>query len=289
MDPVMIEIGPVEIRWYGVLLTAAIFIGYYLAQRRLTRLGQDPELFESMAFWAVFIGFAGARAVYVLTNLPDFAGNFWEVFAIWHGGISFHGGILAGGLVFWYFARRYKLPFYLYADSALPGVAIGIIAGRIGNFMNGSDTVGRLTSLPIGFTWPEWASGFPGICVPTNSLAFGYCAGEVVRGPVHLTQFYGLLVGAILLAMVYYWFSRNRPAGYAFWGFVFWYSLLRSVIEEPFRLNPLWWQVYENSELGIGLFTATQLASVPLMILGLYLMLRVSHQPETTSPKRGKA
>ncbi|MFX5081079.1 prolipoprotein diacylglyceryl transferase family protein, partial [Acinetobacter baumannii] len=87
---------------------------------------------------------------------------------------------------------------------------MGIIAGRIGNLMNGSDTVGRLTSLPIGFTWPEWAKGFPGICPGIEDISQVYRCAELLRGPVHLTQIYGALVGLILLPLSYYWL-RKKP------------------------------------------------------------------------------
>ena len=271
MDPIFVQFGPLTIRWYGLLLTLAIFAGYALAERRIKARGLDVELFSRAAFWAVVFGVIGARLVYVLTSWGEFAGNPARIFAVWEGGLSFHGAILGGAAAFYYFAKRYGAPLYEYLDAALPGVALGIIAGRIGNLMNGTDTVGRLTSLPLGFTWPEWARAFPGICTSTGQLAWGYCAGEVVRGPVHLTQIYGALIGVILLVLTWRWLKANKPPGWAFWNFIFWYSLLRSVIEEPFRLNPLWWRVYVNDELGIGLFTATQLVSVPLMLLAWYM------------------
>jgi len=274
MDPIFIQIGPLTVRWYGVLITLAIFIGYEIAERIVRMRGLDPERFSRVATWAVFGGVVGARAVYVLTNLGDFAQDPLRALYIWEGGLSFHGGILGGILVFLYYYWKERIPIYDYLDAAVPGVALGIIAGRIGNLMNGSDTVGRLTSLPVGFTWPEWAEGFPGICTATGDLAFGFCAGEVVRGPVHLTQIYGALIGLVLLVASYFWLKAKKPSGYAFWQFVFWYSLLRSLLEEPFRINPLWLPVYENPELGIGFFTATQLVSIPLILLSGYMLLR---------------
>ena len=278
MDPIFIQIGPLTIRWYGLLLTLAIFLGYHLAERIVKARGHDPEQFSRAAFWAVVAGVVGARAVYVLTSWPEFAADPLRALYVWEGGLSFHGAILGGILAFLSFYWRERTPLWDYLDAAVPGVALGVIAGRIGNLMNGSDTVGRLTSLPIGFTWPEWATGFPGICTATGKLAFGYCPGEVVRGPVHLAQVYGALVGVLLLVASYFWLRAKKPPGYVFWQFVFWYSLLRSVIEEPFRLNPLWVKVYENPELGIGLLTATQLVSIPLILLSGYMLFRYRRQ-----------
>ncbi|TBH21278.1 prolipoprotein diacylglyceryl transferase [Thermus thermamylovorans] len=271
----MIEIGPLRIQWYGFLLTLAIFVGFALAKRRLRAWGFDADRFETAAFWAVVFGVVGARLGYVLTSPGPFLQNPVEILYVWHGGLSFHGAVLGGGLAFWYLHRFRGHPLWPYLDAATPGVALGIIAGRIGNLMNGSDTVGRLTSLPIGFTWPEWAVGFPGVCPGIDDISQVYWCQELVRGPVHLTQVYGALVGLILLPLAYYWLKKKPFYGYAFWNFILWYSLLRSVLEEPFRLNPLWLPVYRNDELGLGLFTATQVVSLPLILLSLYMLRRL--------------
>lgn len=279
MNPTMIQIGPLRIQWYGFLLTLAIFIGFELAKRRLRAWGLDADKFETVALWAVVWGVVGARLGYVLTSPSYFLQNPVEVLYIWQGGLSFHGAILGGALVFFYFHKQKGYPLWPYLDAATPGVALGIIAGRIGNLMNGSDTVGRLTSLPIGFTWPEWAKGFPGICPGIEDISQVYRCAELLRGPVHLTQIYGALVGLILLPLSYYWLRKKPFYGYAFWNFILWYSVLRSVLEEPFRLNPLWLPVYRNDELGIGLFTATQVVSLPLILLSWYMLRRLGKGP----------
>ena len=278
MNPTMIQIGPLRIQWYGFLLTLAIFIGFELAKRRLKAWGFDPERFETVAFFAVVFGVVGARLGYVLTSPGYFLENPVEILYIWHGGLSFHGAILGGALVFLYYHRKKGYPLWPYLDAATPGVALGIIAGRIGNLMNGSDTVGRLTTLPVGFTWPEWAKGFPGICPGIDDISQVYRCQELLRGPVHLTQIYGALVGLILLPLSFYWLRKKPFYGYAFWQFLLWYSVLRSLLEELFRLNPLWVPVYRNDELGIGLFTATQVISLPLVLFSLYMLRRLGAQ-----------
>lgn len=96
MDPVMVQIGPLAIRWYGVLLTLAIFLGYELARRRLRAWGWDLEPFERVVFWAVVFGVVGARLGYVLTSPGYFLENPLGALYIWHGGLSFHGAILGG-------------------------------------------------------------------------------------------------------------------------------------------------------------------------------------------------
>ncbi len=281
MDPTMIQIGPLRIQWYGFFLTVAIFAAFELAKRRLKAWGLDTERFEHVAFWAVVWGVVGARLGYVLTSPGPFLENPAEILYIWHGGLSFHGAVLGGALAFLYFHKRKGYPLYPYLDAATPGVALGIMAGRLGNFMNGSDTAGRLTTLPIGFTWPESATGFPGVCPGIDDISQVYRCTELLRGPVHLTQIYGVGVGLVLLFLSLYWLKKRPFYGYAFWNFLLWYSVLRSMLEEPFRLNPLWLPVYRNDELGIGLFTATQIVSIPLILLSWWALRRLARlRPE---------
>ncbi|GEM86140.1 prolipoprotein diacylglyceryl transferase [Meiothermus granaticius] len=283
MDPILIKLGGLEIRWYGLFLVLAIFAGFEIAKRLITRWGFDPERFEGITFWAVIWGVIGARVGYVLTSPAEFNANPVEALYIWRGGLSFHGAIIGGILPYVYAYYRYKIPVWAYLDAVVPGIALGVIAGRLGNIMNGSDTVGRLTDWPIGFTWPTWAKGFPGICQGINDISeVARCAPDtLVRGPVHFTQLYGVIIGIILLILAYYWLRQNRAYGYVFWQFVLWYSLLRAGLEETFRLNPLWLKVYLNPQAGIGLFTATQIISVPLIILALVLLAR---WPRTRKP-----
>jgi phosphatidylglycerol:prolipoprotein diacylglycerol transferase len=305
MHPIFLQIGGFSIRWYGVLITLGILIGVVIAQRFARRRGLNVQLLGDMIFWCVIWGLVAARATYVITSYHQFIGaSFFQMIDIRAGGISIQGGLLGGILVLLYYQRRYKINLYRYADLMAPGVALGIIGGRIGNFFNGSDTVGRLTDWPIGFTWPKpgtpilgifrsasnW-TGFPGICTNNGHgqmvLAGGYCAGKVLRGPVHLTDAYGVLIGVILLIASYYWLRSRRP-GWVFWQFLLWYSILRSLVEEPFRLNPLWWPVYLSQGLhkpGIGFFTAAQLASIPVIILSAYMLYRIRRTEPDPEPQ----
>jgi phosphatidylglycerol---prolipoprotein diacylglyceryl transferase len=261
---------------------------------------------SSRSVWVVAWGVVGARLMYIATSPGQFIGTpFLHWINIREGGISIHGGVIAGIMVILYYQRRYKINFYHYADLMVPGLALGVIGGRIGNFFNGSDTMGRLTNWPIGFTWPSvgepilgifkgennWA-GMPGLCKVNDTwdvLPKILCRDEYVRGPVHLTQIYGAVIGLILVIASIYWLRSKRP-GWATWQFILWYSLLRSVFEETFRLNPLTPKIFLSegaNAAGIGLLTATQLASIPLVILSIYMLIRISRRPippETSSP-----
>ncbi|MBB6099642.1 phosphatidylglycerol:prolipoprotein diacylglycerol transferase [Deinobacterium chartae] len=287
MDPIFIQIGSFTIAWYGVLMTAGILGGAIIGQRLAKARGLNASLFSDMAFWLVVWGIIGARIGFIVTSPQDFVGKgFIDYINIRAGGLSIHGGLIAGLLAFAYYVWRYKLNFYRYVDIMTPAIGLGVIGGRLGNIMNGSDTVGRLTGWPVGFTWPTWATGFPGVCKTAGGgydlVGYAPCIEAAVRGPVHFTQLYGVIIGIILLVASFYWLRSKRP-GWAFWQLVLWYSLLRAGVEETFRLNPLSWPVFLSEgpdASGIGLFTLTQVVSIPLIIVAIIMLVIIRKRPE---------
>jgi phosphatidylglycerol:prolipoprotein diacylglycerol transferase len=177
----MLQLGPLAIRWYGFLIAAGVLLGSWWAIKEARVRGLDEEKLLDAAPWLVLAGIVGARLVYVLTSPSAFfgpGGNPVDAFKVWHGGISIHGGVLGivVGMSVYSLVRRLDMWFYL--DVMTPVGAFGIIGGRLGNFMNGSDTTGRLTGWPVGFTWPQ-----PG----TDTLgAFGGSFSVAICGPATL-------------------------------------------------------------------------------------------------------
>ncbi|MDZ7800387.1 MAG: prolipoprotein diacylglyceryl transferase [Trueperaceae bacterium] len=283
MDPILISIGPLAIRWYGLLIALGVVAGSIWALREARRREMNTEALLDMAPWLMIAGILGARAVFVATSPGPFfgpGGNPWSALAIWQGGLSIHGAILGVMLAVLLLARRRGMRPWAVMDVLTPLGAFGIIGGRIGNVMNGTDTGGRLTELGIGVTWPE-----PG----TETLG---AFGRVVFGPelwqygppacqtvpageacvVHLTPIYGAVVGVLLIPILAWAFRRSTAPGFVFAHLAVWYSLLRSVLEEPFRDNPLAWPVFEHATAGIGLFTLTQLVSIPIVLIAVYAL-----------------
>ncbi len=293
MHPVFLQIGSFTIAWYGVLITLGIVIGAYVGTRMARRRGLNEQLFSDMILWAVLWGLVGARLFFVATSWNLFAGKsglplLYDIVNIRQGGISIHGGLIFGVAYLVWAARRHRINFYQYADLFVPGVCFGIIGGRIGNIMNGSDTIGRVTGWPVGYRWPDFARGFhDSMCstaTPLNLVQYCQNIGgqQVMTAPVHFTQLYGVIIGIILSVAAFYWLRSRRP-GWAFWQFWLWYSLLRAGWEETFRLNPLAVKVYLSEGLdkpGIGLLTETQLISIPLILLAIWLLWRIRRQPE---------
>ena len=283
MDPILITIGPLALRWYGVLIALGVVLGAVWGLRAARSRGLDGEWLLDTAPWLVGAGVVGARLVYVITSPAAYfgpGGDPLRALFVWEGGLSIHGAVIGVVLALAWRARRKGYDVWSYLDVLSPVAALAIIGGRIGNFMNGTDTGGRLTAWPIGFTWPEpgtptlGAFGRAVFGEPLWLYAPPVCRTLPPGEPcvVHLTPAYGALVGLLLVGVVAWALARKRVPGAVFLHLVVWYSVLRSVLEEPFRDNPLMPRVFLDAEAGIGLLTLTQVVSVPLVLIGLYLL-----------------
>lgn len=281
MDPVLISIGPLAIRWYGLLIALGVLAGSVWGVREARRRGMDADAIVDAAPWMVLAGLVGARLVYVVTSPDAFfgpGGRPLDAFAVWQGGISIHGSIVGVLLAVWWFAPRKGMKPWAVMDVLTPVGAFGIIGGRIGNLMNGTDTGGRLTSWSIGVAWPERGTetfGAVGRWIFGSDL-WAYsppvCSTVPAGDPciVHLTPVYGMVVGILLIPWLAWAFRTSRRPGVVFAWFVLGYSLLRSLLEEPFRDNPLFFGVYLDPVGGVGVFTLTQLVSIPLIAIAAY-------------------
>lgn len=255
-----INMGPADIRWYGLMMALSMLVGAWIASLLLKRIGRNGELVWDALFFIILASIGGARLVYCLTNLSEFtSGPWWRWFAVWEGGLSFHGGVIGGILiVVWFF--KDKIPLLEVMDAMAPGVALGIILVRIGNFMNGDI---------LGYKWDgPWAMNFP-----YDQLHYGDPTAQILRHP---TEIYGMVVGLIcLLTCLAFWnetyISHTKNVGTSFFGFLLTYSIARSVIEDPFRDVPLPWQIVDPATAGYGLFTSSHLVSfvvIAIAVLG---------------------
>ena len=150
INPVLFEIGPFQIRYYGLFyalgFVIAYFLIYYLAKRRQLGITKD-DVSDFLVYQIIGI-VLGARLLYVLFyNLQYYLKNPFEIIAIWHGGLSFHGGLIGGIIASYLFCKKKKIEFYDLADIIVIPVALGLALGRIGNFMN-AELYGRITNMP---------------------------------------------------------------------------------------------------------------------------------------------
>jgi phosphatidylglycerol:prolipoprotein diacylglycerol transferase len=258
-DPVAIQAGPVAIRWYGLMYVVGfvlfIVLGKLRARQNLLS-GWHPRDVDDMLFYGVIGVIVGGRLGYVLFYKPlYYLAHPAEVFAVWQGGMSFHGGFLGVLIALWFFARRRGKRWIDVTDFVAPLIPLGLAAGRLGNFING-ELWGRATDLP-------WAMVFP----------------KVDATPRHPSQLYEFGLEGLLLFAVLWWYTRRRrPPGSASGLFLVGYGTCRFVVE--YAREP-------DSFLGIlalGL-TMGQWLSLPMIVAGLAMMVwarRRADRPEPT-------
>jgi len=264
MDPVAFAIGTLEIRWYGVMMASSMLLGALIAAKLLDRIGRDGNKVWDGLFFVSIGGVIGARLVYVVTNPHAYFGEgipFWSMFAVWQGGLSFHGGMIGGFIATAVYFKKAGIPLIEVLDAFAVGVAPGIILVRIGNFMNGDI---------LGYKWNgPWALNFP-----YDEFHFGALTAVIPRHPAEL---YGMVVGlfCVVVTLLLWnetYITRRFNAGTTLLGFFMAYSLVRSIIEEPFRYVPLPWKVVDPTSAGYGLFTTTQIASMIIILICLLLL-----------------
>jgi len=243
-DPVAIQIGPLAVRWYGLMYLVAFGFLWWLGRIRITR-GLSPitrEQFDDLIFLGVLGTILGGRLGYVLFYKPGYyLSHPLEIFAIWQGGMAFHGGMLGVLAAAGYYAWRHKVDWWRLMDFVAPCVPTGLAAGRLGNFING-ELWGRPTDLP-------WGMVFRG-------------AGELPRHPSQLYQF--ALEGVLLFVLLWWYASKPRDRGAVSAMFLLGYGAFRFIAEfarEPDDFLGL---------LALGL-SMGQWLSLPMIAAGIVL------------------
>ena len=260
IDPVAFEIGPFAVRWYGLAYMAGLTLGWlYIRQllktERLWPAGppMPPHKADDLLLWMVIGVVIGGRLGFVLLYDPGyFLKHPAEIFAIWQGGMAFHGGLIGSILVLCVFAWRNHVSALTMLDLAAAAVPIGLFFGRIANFIN-VEVYGRVSDVP-------WAIVFPG-------------AGP---DPRHPSQLYEAFAEGILLFLVlrYMTHSRNALARPGLVGatFMIGYGLARIVVENFRELDPY------VAPIG-GFLTAGQAYSIPMVLIGVYFVWRAYRRP----------
>jgi len=212
-DIVRFSLGGIhlQIRWYGLFYVLSFIIAFFLYRHnlKLRNVKLSREQYESAIFHVMLGVILGGRLGYVLFyNLLFYLKNPLAIFAVWEGGMSFHGGALGVIIAGILFTHRHKLNFYALADAAIPIVTIGLGLGRLGNFIN-AELWGKPTNLPWGMVFP----GSDGV-------------------PRHPTQLYELFLEGIVLSIISYLLLRKtKREGLVFYSFIGLYGLFRFLVE----------------------------------------------------------
>ena len=262
IDPVAVQIGPIAIRWYALAYLTGL-IGGWLYARWLCR--RPPALvtplnIDDFLTWATLGVVLGGRLGFVLFVRPGyFFDNPLAALKIWQGGMSFHGGLLGvivAGLIF---CRRYRLPFFAFADILACAAPIGLGLGRIANFIN-NELVGRVATVPWAIVYPGWGPH-----------------------PRHPSQLYEAGMEGLVLFVLLFVLALNervrRRLGLLSGIFLLGYGTFRTIAER-FREMDAWIGI-----LGPSL-TLGQLLSLPMIAAGLFLIYRALRRPPAVSSPR---
>jgi len=252
IDPVFLRIGPLQFRWYGLMYVLSFVATYFIITSEVTRkkLPLTKDDVADLVFYGAMGVVLGGRVGYILFyNLGYYLTNPLKLFAVWEGGMSFHGGFLGVMLAFLLYARRKKVPFLTLIDMAALCAPVGLGLGRIGNFING-ELYGRPTDVAWGMIFP----GSDGV-------------------PRHPSQLYeAFLEGLVLFLIVRFVSNMSKTNGLATCSAIAGYGLFRFIVE--FFRQP-------DAHIGLffGLFSEGQLLSLPMFIAGICAALLLLRRP----------
>lgn len=250
IDPVAFELGPISVRWYGILIAAAFLIGISASARLVRKAGMDEDDFYSIVLWVVLFSILGARLYYVIFQWGYYSQHPEEILAVWKGGLAIHGGLIAGALTLFIASRRQGMSFWKLADITTPFIILGQAIGRWGNYFN------------------QEAYGYEvdPAEVPTAMFIDG-----AWRHPTFLYESVWNILGFVLLSLLYR--SGRAREGEVGLAYVMYYSFGRFFIEG-----------FRTDSLMLGPLRIAQVVSLLFLALaGLYLLYR---RRTTEAPKK---
>ncbi|MBD7985880.1 prolipoprotein diacylglyceryl transferase [Sporosarcina sp. Sa2YVA2] len=157
INPTAFQLGPIPIRWYGILITTGIILAFIVVQKEMVKRGMHPDFLTDLLIWAVPISIISARIYYVLFSWSSYKDNPIDVIKIWEGGIAIHGALIGAFLTTYIYTKRRGISFWKVADIAAPGLLIGQIIGRWGNFINQEAHGGPVSEKFLESTFiPDW-------------------------------------------------------------------------------------------------------------------------------------
>ena len=252
-DPVAISIGPLSVHWYGLMYLLAFVLFVVMGRahaKRLPQAGWTNQAIDDLLFYGALGVVLGGRLGYVLFYKPGYyLTHPLEIFALWQGGMSFHGGLLGVLLAMWLYGRKHGRTFFEVTDFIAPLVPLGLAAGRMGNFING-ELVGRVTDVPWAMIFPR-TDYFP-------------------RHPSQLYQF--ACEGLLLFGLLWWYASKPRPRAAVSAVFLMGYGVARFTAEFGREPDDFLGLLFGNLSMG-------QWLSLPMILAGIVMYRYSQRQP----------
>ncbi|RIL38963.1 prolipoprotein diacylglyceryl transferase [Staphylococcus equorum] len=247
INPIALELGPISVRWYGIIIAVGILLGYFIAQEGVKRIGFDTDTLVDIIFWSAIFGFIMARLYFVVFQWPYYIQNPIEIPMIWHGGIAIHGGLIGGFVTGIIICKQKNINPFQIGDVIAPSMILGQGIGRWGNFMNHEAHGG-----PVSRTFLE------NLHIPDFIINNMYINGKYYQ-PTFLYESIWDILGFVILILL----RKHLRIGDTFCLYLIWYSIGRFFVE-GMRTDSL----MLTSDIRVA-----QLMSIILIIVGIVIMI----------------
>ena len=247
INPIALELGPISVRWYGIIIAVGILLGYFIAQEGVKRIGFDTDTLVDIIFWSAIFGFIMARLYFVVFQWPYYIQNPIEIPMIWNGGIAIHGGLIGGFVTGIIICKQKNINPFQIGDVIAPSMILGQGIGRWGNFMNHEAHGG-----PVSRTFLE------NLHIPDFIINNMYINGKYYQ-PTFLYESIWDILGFVILIFL----RKHLRIGDTFCLYLIWYSIGRFFVE-GMRTDSL----MLTSDIRVA-----QLMSIILIIVGIVIMI----------------
>ncbi|HDY9873726.1 TPA: prolipoprotein diacylglyceryl transferase [Staphylococcus aureus] len=255
IDPVAFNLGPLSVRWYGIIIAVGILLGYFVAQRALVKAGLHKDTLVDIIFYSALFGFIAARIYFVIFQWPYYAENPGEIIKIWHGGIAIHGGLIGGFIAGVIVCKVKNLNPFQIGDIVAPSIILAQGIGRWGNFMNHEAHGG-----PVSRAFLEQ------LHLPNFIIENMYVNGQYYH-PTFLYESIWDVAGFIILVNI----RKHLKLGETFFLYLTWYSIGRFFIEG----------LRTDSLMLTSNIRVAQLVSILLILISISLIVyrRIKYNP----------
>ncbi|EOD7865648.1 prolipoprotein diacylglyceryl transferase [Staphylococcus aureus] len=255
IDPVAFNLGPLSVRWYGIIIAVGILLGYFVAQRALVKAGLHKDTLVDIIFYSALFGFIAARIYFVIFQWPYYAENPGEIIKIWHGGIAIHGGLIGGFIAGVIVCKVKNLNPFQIGDIVAPSIILAQGIGRWGNFMNHEAHGG-----PVSRAFLEQ------LHLPNFIIENMYINGQYYH-PTFLYESIWDVAGFIILVNI----RKHLKLGEIFFLYLTWYSFGRFFIEG----------LRTDSLMLTSNIRVAQLVSILLILISISLIIyrRIKYNP----------
>ncbi|HAR5246200.1 TPA: prolipoprotein diacylglyceryl transferase [Staphylococcus aureus] len=255
IDPVAFNLGPLSVRWYGIIIAVGILLGYFVAQRALVKAGLHKDTLVDIIFYSALFGFIAARIYFVIFQWPYYAENPSEIIKIWHGGIAIHGGLIGGFIAVVIVCKVKNLNPFQIGDIVAPSIILAQGIGRWGNFMNHEAHGGSVSRAFL-----------EQLHLPNFIIENMYINGQYYH-PTFLYESIWDVAGFIILVNI----RKHLKLGETFFLYLTWYSIGRFFIEG----------LRTDSLMLTSNIRVAQLVSILLILISISLIVyrRIKYNP----------